>query len=634
MDLPGTGRRRIEILPPAEARKIAAGEVIDRPAALVREFLDNAIDCGASVCETVIEGGGIQRAEVIDDGSGMSREDLELCFETHATSKIRSLEDLNSAETLGFRGEALAAAAAVSRLEILSSEDGRGAWLLETGPGGSSETRLTRSSRVKGSSVRALRLFDTIPARKRFLKREGSEAQLCRQVFIEKALAFPALNFRFIQDGKLKCGFSPANSYKERFAQALLDRAEAVFLREIAAGGPGFSAVIVAGGPELYRSDRRQQYCFANGRRIQDFSLIQAFEYGLQHWFPNGTHPVGAVFIDIDPSLADFNIHPAKREARFHDPGAIHHAITSALGDYARRSFAVGAAFSGPVRAVSGNGGGTDAPSWFEGGAGGESVRRLALEALEDNPAPFPGFRVSDGAGAYVPANAAPSTENTGVHGAGVYGSGQGARGGGSPEGAAVSDAGRRFSPESGAAPGGRPRLAGRVFSLFILVEWADRLFIIDQHAAHERLLYDRVLAGKVPAQELLVPIPFATDGEEGDRFLEKERGAFSRLGIRIEGGGGSWRISALPESWKLSDTETVREILELRKSRENMAERWAATLSCHGAVKDGDYLDDGAALALAEAALRLPVPRCPHGRPIWKEISREDLFRAVRRIE
>ncbi|MDR0718749.1 MAG: DNA mismatch repair protein MutL, partial [Treponema sp.] len=198
---------------------------------------------------------------------------------------------------------------------------------------------------------------------------------------------------------------------------------------------------------------------------------------------------------------------------------------------------------------------------------------------------------------------------------------------------AAVSDS-PLPSPYGDTAPGGKPRLAGRVFSLFILAEGGDRLFIIDQHAAHERLLYDRSLAGKIPMQELLVPIPFVTEDEEGDRFLERQRAALSRLGIKIEGENGAWRICALPENWKLSDPETVREILELKNSRENMAERWAATLSCHGAVKDGDYLDDGAALALAEAALRLPVPRCPHGRPIWKELSREELFRAVRRIE
>jgi DNA mismatch repair protein MutL len=621
MAAPDTARRRIEILPPEEARKIAAGEVIDRPAALAREFLDNAIDSGASNCETLIEEGGIQKVEVTDDGSGMSREDLSLCFETHATSKIRCLEDLGAAETLGFRGEALAAAAAVSRLEILSSENGREAWLLETGPGASGETRLTQSSRVKGSSVRALRLFDKIPARKRFLKREGSEAQLCRQVFSEKALAFPALNFRFTQDGKLKYCLSPAASYKERFAQIFLDRAEAAFLREITANGPGFSVVIVAGGPELYRQDRRQQYCFANGRRIQDYSLMQAFEYGLQHWFPGSAHPVGAVFIDIDPALADFNIHPAKREARFRDPGAIHHAISSALGDYARRSFAAGAVLPAPAYDAPEKSGGPDTPSWFEGGAGNENTgrfsnagrfsdtRRLALEALLDSPPSFAPFPTRS----FPEEGRLPREDRF------------------PPEGAAVSDS-PLPSPFAYAADG-KPRLAGRVFSLFILVEWADRLFIIDQHAAHERILYDRSMAGKIPMQELLVPIPFATEDEESDLFLEKQQAALANLGIKIEGEDGSWRICALPENWKLSDSETVREILELKNSRENMAERWAATLSCHGAVKDGDYLDDGAALALAEAVLRLPVPRCPHGRPIWKELSREELFRAVRRI-
>jgi DNA mismatch repair protein MutL len=617
-----SGRRRIEILPPGEARKIAAGEVIDRPSALVREFLDNAIDSGASTCEVFIEEGGIQKAEVIDDGIGMSREDLSICYKTHATSKIRSLDDLNTTETLGFRGEALAAAAAVSRLEVLSSVDGREAWLLETSPGDAGEARLTRSRRVKGSSVRAFRLFDTIPARKRFLKREGTEAHLCRQIFTEKALAFPTLNFRFTQDGKTKCVFPAAASYKDRFAQALLDRAETAFLREITASGTGFSVVIVAGGPELYRQDRRQQYCFANGRRIQDFSLIQAFEYGLQHWFPGSAHPVGAVFIDIDPSLADFNIHPAKREARFRDPGAIHHAITSALIDYARRSFAAGGVFSISAYGASEQSG--DTPSWFGQSAENEDARRLSMEALPDRRlsfVPLPGRGISEGGAV--------------AGGSGVYGGGPDApeRDGFPREGAAVSDVFFSFPAENAAAPNRRPLLAGRVFSLFILVEWGERLFIIDQHAAHERILYDRVMAGTVPTQELLIPIPFDTEDEESDLFLEKERATLSRLGVKIEREDSSWHITALPEDWKLSDTETVREILGLENARENMTEHWAATLSCHSAVKDGDYLDDGAALALAEAALRLPVPRCPHGRPIWKELSREELFRAVRRI-
>ncbi|MDR3276195.1 MAG: DNA mismatch repair endonuclease MutL, partial [Treponema sp.] len=258
---------RIQILPPAEARRIAAGEVVDRPAALVREFMDNAIDAGASLIETTVEAGGIRLAEVSDDGGGMGREDLALCWQDHATSKIRSLADLDTSETLGFRGEALAAAAAVSRLEILSSRDGREAWLLEAGPD-NGESRITQARRVKGTTVRARGLFDTVPARKRFLKREASEALLCRQTFIEKALPFPGTGFRYVQEGELKLYLPVAASLRERFAAALLDSREAGLLHELSAGGPGFSLVIVAGGPELFRKDRRQQYVFANGRRI------------------------------------------------------------------------------------------------------------------------------------------------------------------------------------------------------------------------------------------------------------------------------------------------------------------------------------------------------------------------------
>jgi DNA mismatch repair protein MutL len=577
-------KSRIQVLPPEEAKKIAAGEVINRPSALAREFLDNALDAGSSLIELLIEGGGITRTEVIDDGAGMEREDLELCWYPHATSKIRSLDDLNTAGTLGFRGEALAAAAAVARLEILTSTDGRGAWMLAVGPGDAG-IWIEQTRRARGTNVRALGLFDTIPARKRFLKREGSEGNLCRQAFIDKALAFYGVSFRFIQDGKLKLFLPAVPGRKERFAQALLGRAEGAFLHEIAAGGEGFSVTVVAGGPELYRSDRRQQYVFANGRRIMDFSLVQALEYGLQGWFPNGTHPVGAVYVDIDPALADFNIHPAKQEVRFADPGAIHHTVTQALRNYSRhRNLAGGGAQFWD-----------EAPDSPQPRGGQEGT--LALEALEDDGSPFP---AEGGLGLLNPFRALTVAES---------------------------------SPAYFCGKGGL-RLAGRLFNLFILVERGDRLFIIDQHAAHERIIYNRLVSAPIPTQELLVPVPFSTEDAEGDRFLNRRREDLARLGVVIrEDGNGAWYIEALPAGWNLGDAETVEEILKLKTAGENMAERWLATLSCHGAVRDGDYLDDAAALVLAEAALALPTPRCPHGRPVWVEISREDLFRAVRRI-
>jgi DNA mismatch repair protein MutL len=577
----------IRVLPPEEARKIAAGEVVDRPAAMVREFIDNAIDAGAQLIESSIEGGGILKTEVSDDGRGMGKEDLELCILTHATSKIRSLEDLKTAETLGFRGEALAAAAAVSRLEILSSTDGREAWKLTVGPEGKNPARIEQSRRNRGASVRAFGLFDTIPARKRFLKREGSEAAACRQIFNEKAMAFPGRSFRFVQDDVLKVFLPPANSFKERFIQIFLTQEEGNFLHEIAGGGAGFSFNIVAGGPEIFRNDRRQQFVFANGRRIQDYSLIQALEYGVQGWFPNGVHPIGAVYIDIDPALADFNIHPAKREARFADPGAIHHGITQALRDFFRRLNIASPAAPQVTRREEGSGG------------------ALAEEALfVMSPLPQ-----SAGTGTSWAAETRPAYGHEDIK------------------------AGEKPVSE-GTVPPGEITFLGRLFGLFILVTKGDRLFIIDQHAAHERILYNRFIAGPVREQELLVPITFNTESPEDDAFLKTRQDDLAGLGIRLEAdSGGAWHIEALPELWRLSDTETVKEILSLKTAGENVAERWAATLICRKAAKDGDYLDEGAALALAGEALKLPVPRCPHGRPIWVEISREDLFKAVKRL-
>ncbi|MDR1904272.1 MAG: DNA mismatch repair endonuclease MutL [Treponema sp.] len=607
MDSGETGLKdtgRIQVLPPEEIRKIAAGEVIDRPAAMVRELFDNAVDAESSAIEILIEDGGIRRIEVIDDGKGMDRDDLSLCILPHATSKIRSLADLDTALTLGFRGEALAAAAAVSRMEILTSRDGREAWLLTAGAG--SPVRIEQGRRARGTSVRAFGLFDAIPARKRFLKRDGAEGKLCRDVFLEKALAFPGLGLRFKADSKLKLFLQPVDTLKERFADVFLDHNEKNFLQEIAATGPGFTVSIVFGGPELYRNDRRQQFVFANKRRIQDYSLMQALEYGLQGWFPNGVHPVGAVFIEIDPKLADFNIHPAKKEARFSNLGAIHHAVSSALQDFSRRSVLVqersGARQDGEGDWFSGG------KEWSarEGRAPRQAPDRLALEALLDGKhdfVPLPGRQ--------------PGADGN------LYGKGA----------AEVSDAAAGgAAAESVPVYGDRAVYLGTLFGVFILIEKGEALYVIDQHAAHERILYDRFLAGPIPRQELLVPILFKTESSEEDEFLHANRAVLEKLGIIIKGNNEGWRIEALPSGWRLSDSETVREILSLREAKENMAERWAATLSCRAAVKEGDYLDRESALALAEESFRLPIARCPHGRPIQVRISRDELYRAVRR--
>ncbi|MCL2557263.1 MAG: DNA mismatch repair endonuclease MutL [Treponema sp.] len=579
----------IRILPPEEARKIAAGEVIDRPLALIREFIDNAIDSNPSIIEVSIEGGGSVKAEVSDDGRGMGPGDLELCYLPHATSKIRCLDDLGAAETLGFRGEALAAMAAVARLEIISREEGaEEAWRLDVGPGEAFPARIERAARTRGTTARAVELFRTIPARKRFLKRESSEGALCRQAFIEKALAFHQIAFRFENDGRAKDFFPRAATKKERFADALLEEGQKRFLHEIHVVGEGFSADVVIGGPELSRGDRRLLHVFANGRRIQDYSLLLALENGAQGWFPNGTHPVGALYLEIDPALADFNIHPAKREARFKDQAAIYRAISDTLKNFCRRAI--------PAHSFD------DARN----GSVGESLAQLALEPmLIDVERAHPHLQaiaferrenaLSDFAVAEKPPN---------------YGEA------------------RSFDAERSLD---EARYAGRVFGLFLLAERGNRLYIIDQHAAHERILYDRLMSGRVPSQELLVPIFFATESADDERFIEAERERLAQMSLTIAREGEGWKVSALPAGWTLDAGETVREILACEPGA-RASERWAMTYCCHKALRDGDYLDDGAAAALAREALALPDPRCPHGRPVWTEISREALFKAVRR--
>ena len=613
---------KIQILPPEEARRIAAGEVIDRPAALVREFLDNAIDAGSENITVSIEEGGCKKVEVSDDGTGMNREDLELCHLTHATSKIRGLNDLDTAVTLGFRGEALAAASSVARLEIITSTDGREAYLLTTGPGENYPPKIELTRRTKGTTAKALNLFENIPARKRFLKREGSEGMLCRQVFMDKALAFNSVNFRYLQDGKLKDFLPGVQSRKERFSSAL--QIEIIFLHEINVIGDGFSAAIVIGGPDLFRNDRRQLYVFANGRRVQDFSLIQAMEYGTQGWFPNGTHPVGAVYVEIDPSLADFNIHPAKREVRFRDPGAIHHVVSGGIKNFFHRktiaeySFNEKKLFEEDSRILQRSFPRRDVIPL-------ESEKRRTQRDYKENSSRQDAKTPRENYELRFSNNVFEFKQNMNDN---------------------YNNANKNFASFASsrlcensytnepATVYGEARYAGRVFGLFILIEWGEKLYIIDQHAAHERILYNKFLANPIPKQELLSPIPFNTESNEEDSFLETKRDELLRLGIEIkkDENGNSWNIEALPADWRMTDAATVKEILELRMAGENMAHNWAASLCCHAAIKDGDYPDDETAFALGKEALELPDPHCPHGRPVWTEISRKALNKAVKR--
>jgi DNA mismatch repair protein MutL len=582
--------RRIAILREKVAGKIAAGEVIDRPFSVVRELLDNAIDAGSRNIEVYIEDGGLTRIRIIDDGHGMGREDLAICCKRHATSKIRKEEDLYRLTTLGFRGEALAAVGACARLEIITMEPGADSGHRLYVEGGK-ELSLENWQAKQGTLVSVADLFFNMPARKKFLKSRAGESAMCSRGFVEKALAHPEISFKHFLNGKLKY-FFPAADLKTRIGAACALEAEHLQLLDSA--GEGFEITAIAARPEVFRADKRYIQIFVNRRRIYEYSLVQAVEYGFKEYLPGGRFPVVFLFLKINPELVDFNIHPAKREVRFRNLSLIRHGVIAMV-----KAFLI----NYDLRA--------------------HRVPDKVLDGVPDRESPvqegdlqgeiFTGGTRSGGMQNGVELSAQPERY--------VY-----ARGG---QREIFPLKHREEQEEKGPC-----RYCGQVFDLFLLVEWGERLFIIDQHAAHERLLYEELRNKKSNTQELLFPIHFEAGPAEA--VLVRERISLWReIGIQISTvEKNAFEINSLPEDFlALDESELVKALLSEYTSFEELKDRIYSMAACRLAVKDGETLDQPAAEQLAADVFNLTNGRCPHGRPIWYEIRREELFRRVGRI-
>ncbi len=585
----------IRVLPPEAARLIAAGEVIDRPASALRELLDNAIDSGAGEIDARIEDGGIGLIRVSDDGEGMDREDLELATLPHATSKIRSADDLLRARSLGFRGEALASIAAAAGLDILSMTSGAAsAFRLRSRPG--ADPTVEAAAGKRGTTVAVSELFGNFPARRRFLKRAQAEAALCRQVLEDKAASHPGILFRYASGSSRPLVLAPADP-ASRLA-SLNPGIPRELLHLVKYSGQGFGGSAVIAGPSFSRPDRRLMQVFVNRRRVQDWSLLQGLDYAFSGYLPGGLHPFAMLFLEIDPELADFNIHPAKKEVRLKDPEAPRRAIVRAVQDFlsalTKRDPAQAlpdAAVELELREVAGmaeglafarSGAGASHPAWAPGG----SAPRPSWDAFDELRE-----RASSGAGAGPERPIRPASPN---------------------------------ASESGAF-----RYLGRALGPFILFEKGSELWFLDQHAAHERLLFDEYLAKPPASQELLVPEEIEIEDDAEEALLAGAADRLSEAGFRLERDGGKWTVAAAPAPLAKGAAEAAR---ELARGSGDALRAAAAMAACRAAVKDGDELDAAAAESLITGALSLPEPRCPHGRPIWARITREQLYRLVRR--
>lgn len=322
---------QINLLPPRLQARIAAGEVIDRPQAILRELLDNAIDSGTDDISVIIEGGGIDRIKVKDFGCGMKRDDVGIIASPHATSKIKTEDDLYNIHTMGFRGEALYSIAAVSKLTVATCDGDSGeksTIVIDNGKRG----EISSTGPEKGTEVTSENLFFDIPARRSFLKRNSTEAMMCKNTLVSKALAFPSIGFTLTIDGALKLKWPKRQTLKERvmmlYREYSIAEGDVFYLEE---QRDDYSIRLVATSSAVKRSDRKEIRVYVNSRPVDEFSIAQAVTYGYGELLPGGSYPYCAVFIQDKAELVDFNIHPAKREVKIRNISEIHHSISSLL---------------------------------------------------------------------------------------------------------------------------------------------------------------------------------------------------------------------------------------------------------------------------------------------------------------
>lgn len=645
----------VRTLNPEVARKIAAGEVIDRPNAIVRELMDNAIDSGADNIIVEIASGGIEKIRVVDNGSGMTKDDLENCARPHATSKIKTETDLLNLSTLGFRGEALSSIAAVSRLSIISGGYKMRASITE-------DHIIENATQLEGTIVQSEGLFENFPARRQFLKRPASESLMCKNTFVEKSIPNTNISFRFVQDGEVKLDLPKGQSLQERFVKAF-EFKESISLFNLIQGTSGgtkpeWSFKIVIGEPGVYRNNKKDIYIFVNGRRIQEYSLVQAIEYGGQGYFPNGTFPVAAVFIQINPALVDFNIHPAKKEARFKDISSIHHGISTTVrnffSDYTNLTmkknlllkkdedksettlFAPENLAEEALKIVE------ERPSSnfsnFSGTINASSMRSKFFGGTSSTKSMMTKENPLNSWTAYASKQA--SYEKTDFFTSPTFDSKK------STKTQEITDfVNKAISAYSGKTNESENssetatlddfHFIGSALGTFLLAEKNNTLYIIDKHAAHERMIFDEIMKNPNKSQTLLIPYVIETSSKKDDEYLESIKDELKKVGFTCENkGNGRWEFTTLQERWKGTEEDLYHSLLDVKENPKDLIYAIVASTACKAAVKDGTILEDAAAEKIARAALELKDPHCPHGRPCYTTITRENLFHLVRRTE
>jgi DNA mismatch repair protein MutL len=590
----------IRVLPDVLISQIAAGEVVERPAAALKEILENSLDAGATEIQIDLEQGGVKRIRVADNGSGIARDELVLALTRHATSKIASLAELEQVASLGFRGEALASIAAIARVQLTSRSANANhpgadhAWTVQAEGGQLSES--APAARATGTTIDIQDLFFNTPARRKFLKTEATEYAHCAETVRRLALANPQVAFTLTHNGRVQLRLN-AESAHARVRQVLGESFEQNTLAvEAAAGALRVSGWVIR--PGAATASRDSQHVYVNGRYVRDKLIVHALREAYRDVLHHQLNPAYCLFISLPPDAVDVNVHPAKTEIRFRDSRGVHqflfHAVERLL--------------STPVEAGVASAPEAQEPAAFRPAYRGPQQASMPLQ-------------VNEAMGFYAPLAAHPSS--------GALLAGQESET--APEAQPLPASGHGDAPPLGYA-------LGQLHGVYVLAQNAQGLVLVDMHAAHERVVYEKLKAAldarAVPAQTLLIPVALTVDARDAAEigpYLD----ALADIGFELSiTSPTSVAVRSVP--WLLKHADPVeltravlREVAEFGVAR-LLAERrneLLATLACHGAVRANRHLtlpEMNALLREMEATER--AGQCNHGRPTWFQIGLKEL--------
>ena len=664
----------IHVLPPQMANLIAAGEVVERPGSVVKEIIENAVDAGADRIEVEIRQGGVTYIRVSDNGCGMEADDLPQAFLRHATSKIRTPEDMQAIGTMGFRGEALAAISSVSRMDIFTrTAQSISGWQMTCEGGEASALRETGCP--KGTTVVVRDLFYNVPARMKFLKKDATEGAYCENAVVSAALANPGISFKLIRDGR--------ESFFSTGSGQLLQVIGALCPRETVAGLLPIDGVFQGGEIHGYispvgetRSSRSMQYFLVNGRPVRGKLLSSAIDGAYKGRIMPGRHPLCFLDIRVPLGAVDVNVHPAKLEVRFAREkdifSLIHNAISAALDnasgfpemDLPAAETDAPAEPSAPVQSgnpwketVAGHRDGSGIPTAGEG----KAAYGLALHAPAVRVRPVsPGFDLDESMFSINKMELVPPRKRPGT----VPSSGMPASAGAeepaeTPEASESSEAPvpvqaaaeaeetvqqrmEGFAPDPAAAPESvPPQVIGMAFGTYILAQQGEDLWVIDKHAAHEKLIYNRLRqqAGRMEAQLLLQPLSVSLTPAEKQACLDGVQ-LLAQCGFEVEDLGlPGLVVRGAPTYLQPADipfvlSEMAGQLAEAGGAGSTVLDGLLASIACKAAIKGGSDSDMTELQRLAEQVLMLPdVRNCPHGRPVAVRMSRLQLEKQFKRV-